>query len=109
MPLDCCVLLAICCDGMRGACIADNPDAAGGPDVAELTACVRAAEMPVAGSALPGGHSPLVCFFRTTQLPASGGAIGVFPFVVVCTGGATTVAVDVEEAFDASEDEEFCR
>lgn len=65
--------------------------------------------MPVAASALPGGHSPLVGFFRNAQLPVSGVGVAVFPFVVACTGGATTVAVEVEEALDASEDEEFCR
>ena len=53
---------------------------ADGPEVAELTVCGRAVDIPVAGSALPGGQRPLVGFFRAAQLPASA-AVGVAPLV----------------------------
>lgn len=42
-------------------------------DAAELTACGRAVDMPVAGSDFPGGQSPRVGFFRAAQLLASAG------------------------------------
>ena len=60
--------------------MAERPDDAEGPDVAEFTVCGRAVEIPVAGSALPGGHRPRVGFFRAAQLPASAVA-GTAPFV----------------------------
>ncbi len=83
-----------------------RPDVAEGPDDTELTGCGRAVEMPVAGSALPGGHSALVGFFLVAQLFASVAA-GATPFV--CTGGAVTVAVDEAELVDAREEDEFWR
>lgn len=82
-------------------------DDAVGPDVAELTVCGRAVDIPVAGSALPVGHMPRVGFFRAAQLPAS-----VFPFAVPL---ACTVAVEVvefcdeAELFELMEEDEFCR
>lgn len=60
--------------------------------------------MPVAGSAFPGGQSPLVGFFRAAQLPASDDD-ALVPFV--CAELAETV--EVEELVEAMEDEEFCR
>lgn len=89
--------------------MAERPDVADGPDVAEFTVCGRAVDMPVAGSAFPGGQSPLAGFFLAAQLPASA-AVGVTPFV--CTDGAVTVDVDVVELVelvDAMDEEEFCR
>ena len=86
--------------------MADRPEDAVAPVDAALTACGRAVDMPVAGSALPGGHSPRVGFFRAAQLPDSG-AVGVVPFA--CTEGAVSVAVEVVELVDASEEDEFCR
>ena len=86
--------------------MADSPEVADGPELAALTGCGRAVDMPVAGSAFPGGQSPLVGFFLTAQLPGSGGA-GATPFV--CTGGAVTVAVEDVELVEASEEDEFCR
>ena len=82
-------------------------DEAVGPDVAEFTVCGRAVERPVAGSAFPAGHIPLVGFFRAAQPPASDVAFAV-PF-------AWTVAVDaVEDCEDVElvelmEEDEFCR
>ena len=82
-------------------------DDADGPDVAELTVCGRAVESPVAASAFPGGHRPLVIFFRAAQLPVSGPAVAV-PFV--CTDEAEVVELeDAVELVDAIEEEEFCR
>lgn len=80
-------------------------DDAVGPDVAVLTACGRAVVIPVAASALPGGHMPRgVGFFLATQLPASeGGAL----VPLVCADDAEMV--DVDEAFEAMDEEEFCR
>lgn len=92
---------------MRGADIAERPDVADGPEVAEFTGCGRAVEIPVAGSALFVGHSPLVGFFLAAQLTAS--------FVatlgpLVCNGVAVAVdAIDDAELVDARDDEEFCR
>ena len=94
---------------MSGACNADIAVDADGPEGAVLTVCGRAVEIPVAGSALPGGHSPLAGFFRCAQLPEST-AVGV-P-LVCCATGAVMVAVDVEELFElveAIDDDEFCR
>ena len=94
---------------MSGACNADIAVVADGPDVAVLTVCGRAVEMPVAGSALPGGHSPLAGFFRCAQLLESAG-VDATPFV--CAAGAVIVDVDVDELVElveAIEEEEFCR
>jgi len=96
--------LAICWEGSKGACNADIAEDAVGPDVAELTACGRAVDIPVAGSALPGGHSPRVGFFRVAQLPASD-EFALVPFVCV----EDAEIVEVEELVEAMEDEEFCR
>lgn len=79
-------------------------DDAVGPDVAELTACGRAVDMPVAGSALPGGHNPRVGFFRVAQLPDS---VDDALVPLVCAEDAEMV--DVEESVEAIEDEEFWR
>lgn len=99
--------LAICWDGRSGACSADIADDADGPEVAEFTVCGRAVDIPVAGSALPGGQSPLVGFFRAAQLPGSV-ATGVAP--LVCTDDAVIVdAVEFVEVVDEIEVEEFCR
>ena len=96
---------------MSGACNADIADEAVGPEVAKLTGCGRAVEIPVAASALLGGHNPLVGFLRVAQLPASTGA-GPIPFV--CGAGAGAVIVAVEDAelveeIDERDDDEFCR
>ena len=74
------------------------------PEVAELTACGLAVVMPVAGSALPGGQSPRVGFFRTAQLPDSP-EVTLVP--LVCAEEADIV--DVDELVEASEEDEFCR
>ena len=82
-------------------------DEAVGPDVAEFTVCGRAVDMPVAGSAFPAGHNPLVGFFLA-QLPA--GSVGVEGTPLVCAGDA--VMVDVEELVElveAIDEDEFCR
>lgn len=60
--------------------------------------------IPVAGSALPGGHNPRVGFFRTAQLPDSPD-VTLVP--LVCADDADMV--DVEEFVEASEEDEFCR
>ena len=89
--------------------MAERPDDADGPDVAEFTVCGRAVDMPVAGSAFPGGQRPLAGFFRAAQLPASA-AVGTTPFV--CTEGAVTVdveAVELVELVEAIDEDEFCR
>lgn len=92
---------------MSGACIADSPDVAEGPEVAELTVCGRAVEIPVAGSALPGGQSPFEGLFRAAQLPAST-TLEVAP--LVCTEVAVMVEVEEPvELVEAMEEEEFCR
>ena len=96
--------MAICCEGSIGACNADIADDAVAPVLVELTACGRAVVMPVAGSALPGGQSPLVGFFRTAQLLDSP-EVTLVPFV--CTEEADMV--DVDEFVEASEEDEFCR
>lgn len=96
--------MAICCEGSIGACRADIEEDALAPEVAELTACGLAVVMPVAGSALPGGHSPLVGFFRTAQLPDSPD-VTLVPFV--CAEDADMV--DVDEFVEASDEDEFCR
>lgn len=94
----------ICCEGSIGACNADIAEDAVAPEVAELTACGRAVVMPVAGSALPGGQSPLVGFFRTTQLPDSP-EVTLVPLV----WAEEADMVDVDEFVEASDDDEFCR
>jgi len=94
---------------MSGACSAEIAVAAVGPDVAVLTVCGRAVEMPVAASALLAGHKPRAGFFLCAQLPAS---TGVDTALVFCTTGAVMVAVEVEELvelLEAIEEEEFCR
>ena len=108
-PLVCAVPLAICCEGRRGACErAEMAEEAVGPCAAALMVWGRAVDNPVAGSALPGGHSPRVGFFRAAQLPISpvgGWTAPPFRWVV----GANTVEVDEAEAVEAMEEEEFCR
>ena len=74
------------------------------PEVAELTACGLAVVMPFTGSALPGGQSPLVGFFRTAQLPDSPDVMLV---PLVCAEDADMV--DVDEFVEAMDEEEFCR
>lgn len=106
-PFVCAVPFAICWEGTKGACSAEMADDAVVPEVAEFTVCGRAVEMPVAGSALPGGHRPRAGFLRAAQLPASEFAVGV-PFV--CAGDAEIV--ELEEAVEvvvAMEEEEFWR
>jgi len=98
------VPLVICCEGSIGACSADIAEDAEAPDVAELTACGLAVDIPVAGSALPGGQSPRVGFFRTAQLPDSP-EVTLVP--LVCAEEAEMV--DVDELLDANEEDEFCR
>lgn len=78
-----------------------------GPVVAELTACGRAVLMPVAGSALPGGHNPRVGFFLAAQLPASD-EVALTPLAAPAEG-AVMVEVEVEELVEARDEEEFCR
>lgn len=91
-------------------------DEAVAPDVAELTGCGRAVDMPVAGSALPGGHSPRVGFFRAAQLlvvPSAGGCTAPLPLplpvplLLACVELADIV--EVEEADEAIDELEFCR
>ena len=94
---------------MSGACKAEMAVDADGPDVAVLTVCGRAVDMPVAGSALPGGQSPRAGFFRCAQLAES---TGVAAAPLVCAAGAVMVEVEVEELVElveAIDDEEFCR
>ena len=87
--------------------MADKPDVAVGPEVAELTVCGRAVEIPVAGSAFPGGHRPFDGLFRVAQFPASA-AVAVAP--LVCTDVAVIVEVEEpEELAEAMEEAEFCR
>lgn len=92
---------------MSGVCNAEIAVDADGPDVAVLTGCGRAVDMPVAGSALPGGQSPLAGFFRCAQLPAS---TGVVTAPLVCGAGAVMVEVEeLVELVEAIDEEEFCR
>ena len=86
--------------------MAERPEVAEGPEVAELTVCGRAVESPVAGSALPGGQRPFDGLFRVAQLPASV-PLDVTPFV--CAEVAVIVDVDDPELVEAMEEEEFCR
>lgn len=87
--------------------MAARPDVAVGPEVAELTVCGRAVEIPVAGSAFPGGQRPFDGLFRVAQLPASA-AVDAAP--LVCTDVAVTVEVEEPvELVEAMEEEEFCR
>lgn len=110
MPLVWAAPLAICCDGMCGACNAEIAVVADGPDVAVLTVCGRAVDSPVAGSALLGGQSALAGFFRCAQLLES---VLVVATPLVCAAGcAVIVVVEVEELVElveAIDDEEFCR
>lgn len=77
-------------------------DEAVAPDVAELTGCGRAVDMPVAGSALPGGHKPREGFFLAAQLVES---------AEVCPAPLAWVdvaeMVDVEDAVEAMDELEF--
>jgi hypothetical protein len=98
------VPLAICCEGKIGACNAEMAEDAVAPEVAELTACGLAVVMPLTGSALPGGQSPRVGFFRTAQLPDSPDVMLV---PLVCAEDADMVEVD--EFVEAMDEEEFCR
>lgn len=82
------------------------------PDVAELTVCGLAVDMPVAGSAFPGGHNPRVGFFRAAQLLvvellSAGGCTAPLPLVLACVEFADMVEVD--DAADAIDELEFCR
>jgi hypothetical protein len=80
-----------------------------GPLVRELTGCGRAVERPVAGSALPGGHSPRLGFFRVAQMSPFAVDGRVAPFAAPGAEGAMVVEVDEAESVEAMEDEEFCR
>lgn len=95
-------------------------DEAVAPDVTELMVCGRAVDMPVAGSALPGGHNPRVGFFRAAQLAvvvlSAGGCTApplplVLPLPLPLLLGAVELAerVEVEEAVEAIDELEFCR
>lgn len=86
--------------------MAERPEVAEGPDVAELTVCGRAVEIPVAGSALPGGQRPFEGLFRVAQLPAS---VAPDPAPFACTDVAVIVEVEEPELVEAIEDDEFCR
>lgn len=93
-------------------CSADMADEAVAPDVTELTVCGLAVEMPVAGSALPGGHNPRVGFFRAAQLAAvlllsTGGCTAPLPLLPGCVEVAPIV--EVEDAVEAMDELEFCR
>lgn len=73
-----------------------------GPEVAEVTLCGLAVDIPVAASALPGGHRPLEGFFRVAQLPGSeGGAL----VPLLSTDEADMV--ELEELLEAIDEEEF--
>lgn len=61
--------------------------------------------MPVAGSALAGGHNPRVGFFLVAQLVDS--ALDDTLVLLVCVDEAEIV--DVEEAVEDMDEEEFCR
>lgn len=90
--------------GVYNAEIAVDAD---GPEVAVLTVCGRAVDIPVAGSALPGGQSPRAGFLRCAQLPESTG-VGATP--LVCAAGAVIVEVEeFVELVEAIDEEEFCR
>ena len=87
--------------------MADRPDVANGPDVAEFTVCGRAVDMPVAGSALPGGQNPRVGFLRAPHLDSSV-VVGAAP--LVCTDEVVIVdAVEFVELVEAIDEAEFCR
>jgi hypothetical protein len=60
--------------------------------------------MPVAGSALPGGHSPRVGFFLVAHPPASD-EVALLP--LVCADEAEMV--EVVELVEAMDEEEFWR
>jgi hypothetical protein len=62
-------------------------------------------DIPVAGSAFPGGHNPLVGFFLVAQLL---GSVGGWTAPLVCGVDAEEM-VDVEDAADAMDEDEFCR
>lgn len=79
-------------------------DDAVGPDVAAFTVCGLAVDMPVAGSAFPGGQRPRLGFFLVAQPLASTGACTA-PFTAL----GVVVTVDVEEAAEEIEELEFCR
>lgn len=104
-PLVCTLPFAICCEGKSGALRAETADIAVGPVVAVFNGCGLApAVIPVAGSAFPGGHSPLEGFFLVAKLPASDD-VPLVPFV--CADDADIV--EVEELVDAMDEDEFCR
>jgi hypothetical protein len=92
---------------MSGDCIADRPDVAEGPEVAELTVWGRAVDRPVAGSAFPGGHSPRVGLFFTAQLTASPD-VGAEPLVWADVA-VMVEALEEAELVDARDEDEFCR
>lgn len=82
-----------------GLCNADIADVAEVPDVAELTDCGRAVEIPAIGSDLEGCHiPPRVVRFRDPQSPPP----FTTPFTPFVFG-----AVDAEETVDVLEVEEF--
>ena len=90
-----------------GLCSAEIADAAEGPDVAEFTDCGRAVVMPAIGSDLDGCHIPRVVRFRAPQSPFTA---PLTPFVLGAVDCAETVDVlEVEEASEFSDDEEFER
>jgi hypothetical protein len=60
-------------------------------------------DIPVAGSALPGGHRPRVGFFLTAQVESDGGCTAPLGWVVLAD------MVDVEDAVEAMDELEFCR
>ena len=62
---------------------------------------------PVAGSALPGGQSPRLGFFREAQPPDSAADTPVPLVPFVCAEDADMV--DVVELLEAMEEEEFWR
>lgn len=60
---------------------------------------------PVAGSPFPGGHIPRVGFFRVAQLLGS----AFDETLVLFVWADAAEMVEVDDAFEAIEEEEFCR
>ena len=90
-----------------GLCNAEIADAADGPDVAELTDCGRAVDMPAIGSDFDGCQIPRVVRFRAPQSPFTA---PLTPLVFGAVDCADTVDVlEVEDARELSDEDEFER
>lgn len=90
-----------------GACSALMADAADDPGPVDATGCGRAVVIPDMGSVLVAGHSPFGAFV----LRAAHAASLPLPFAGAPPFGCDEAVdiVEVLEACDDSDDEEFCR